>query len=125
MTEAEAIDLAKKWMDLWNHRKIDEAAALFSEDCVFSSPTAAQFTGSPHVTGRASLYAYWAKAISPVKRIEFTLSEVLWHEDKATLFIVYDSRVNDQSKRVIEVFRFDSNGLITHGEAFYGAAGRQ
>lgn len=121
MTSNEARIFAEKWADHWNTRDVEGVLALFAERGVFSSPVALKVTGEPTVHGKEALRAYWSRALASHPSLHFTISRVLWDADRSELAIIYDRDVNGQHDRGAEVLRFDADGRVICGEAFYGA----
>ena len=64
---------AANWIANWNARDLDAILAHFAEDARFISPLAAELTGSPIIEGKASLRAYWSKALEASSELHFTL----------------------------------------------------
>lgn len=112
---------AEEWIAAWNRRDVEAVLAHYTDDVVFTSPTAQRVIGRGRVEGKADLRAYWTAALAKIGALQFTLDRALWDGATHTLVIVYVSKRPDETKRAAELFRFDEGGNVVEGEAFYGA----
>jgi ketosteroid isomerase-like protein len=120
MTNDDAVAYAAQWTRDWNNRDIDAVLAHFHQDVEFTSPTALAVMGAPTIRGTASLREYWAKALSQIISLRFTLDRVVWDGSRRELAIIYTSDINGKAKRVSENLRFDAAGKIVNAEVFHG-----
>jgi len=120
MTNDDAAAYAAQWTRDWNNRDIDAVLAHFHQDVEFTSPTALAVMGAPTIRGTASLREYWAKALSQIISLRFTLDRVVWDGSRRELAIIYTSDINGKAKRVSENLRFDAAGKIVNAEVFHG-----
>jgi steroid delta-isomerase len=116
-------EFAVEWIAAWNNSDLEALMAHYSDNVTFTSPRAAAVTGSAIVRGKDALRVYWSSAIQRAKSRCFTLDRVLWDAEQAELVIVYVNEVDGQRLRACELFRFGPDGLVTSGEAMYGAIG--
>ena len=111
---------AESWIAAWNRRDVESVLDLYAEELSFTSPTALAVTGRATVRGKAALRDYWQAALGRVPRLHFTLDRVIWDEESRELGIVYTRDVDGESKRVVETFRFDAEGLVVATEVLHG-----
>ena len=120
-TEFEPASFAGEWAAAWNRRDIESVLAHFSEDTVFTSPTALAVTGAAVVSGKTALRAYWNLAMAKISSLHFTVDRVLWDASQAELAIIYIAAINGASKRVSENLVFGADGKVVAAEVFHGA----
>lgn len=112
---------AREWIEAWNARDIDRIVAHYTPDATFISPVAETRAGTPRVTGHDALRAYWSGARRYTQFI-FELEHTTWDETNRELVITYRRLVDGAPSRACEFFRFTPSGLVSHGEAMYGAS---
>jgi SnoaL-like protein len=122
MTREQCESFAAQWAQTWNHREIEAVLALFDDNIVFTSPTAAAVVGTPIVRGKDALRSYWAVALGQITSLQFSILRVVWDPISRELAIVYTSSINGQAKRVAENLTFKESGLIGAVEVFHGVA---
>jgi hypothetical protein len=120
MNRTEAGQFGRAWIEAWNRRDVETVLATYEDDLVFTSPRASVVVGSGTVNGKSALRAYWRKALEQIDELEFSLDRVLWDPEARELVILYTSAIDGQSKRVAELFRFGSGGLVAASEVFHG-----
>ena len=123
MTRDQVERFADQWVRWWNASDVESVLAHFSDDTVFTSPTAAEVVGTATVRGKDALRAYWTTALKRVGSVHFTLDRVLWDPAGRELAILYTARMAGKEKRVSENFRFDDRDMIVTAEVFHGVAG--
>ena len=111
---------AREWIEAWNARDIDRIVSHYTPDAAFISPVAESRVGSPRVTGHQGLRAYWSGARRYTEFV-FELEHTTWDEPNRELVITYRRVVDGVPSRASEFFRFAPSGLVSHGEAMYGA----
>jgi len=106
---------AKEWCEAWNAGDLDRLLSHFHEDVVFTSPMAAKLVPASRgrVVGKAALREYWAKGLSLIPDLHFTVEQVFAGVD--TIVIQYR---NQKGLSVSEVLIFES-GLVRHGAGTY------
>lgn len=122
LDRAWAASFAADWIEAWNSRDIDRIVAHYTEDAVFISPVAESRVGRPRVTGHDALRTYWSGAHRYTQFV-FELERITWDEPNRELVITYRRTVDGARSRACEFFRFTPEGLVSHGEAMYGASG--
>jgi ketosteroid isomerase-like protein len=123
MTREEACRFASSWAEHWNEGDIERVLAHFSDDTIFTSPTAAEVVGTATVRGKAALRSYWTTALKRIGSVHFSVDHVLWDETRHELAIVYTAKMGGNTRRVSENLRFDRSDMIVAAEVFHGAAG--
>ena len=123
MTRADAQRFAAQWAEHWNDGDVEKVLAHFSDDTVFTSPTAADMVGTPTVRGKGALRDYWVKALARIGSVHFTVDHVLWDESRSELAIVYTARMAGKARRVSENLRFAADGKVASAEVFHGVSG--
>lgn len=113
---------ARDWIAAWNRHDVEAVLAYYVDDVVFVSPLAATVTGNPEVHGKASLRAYWNKALrSYSSPPQFLLESFNWDKEKSTLFIIFVLTDQGRAVRRCELMHVKPDGLISRSEAFAGA----
>lgn len=120
MVRSHAVQFAKSWIEAWNRRDIEQVLAMYVEDLSFTSPTALETLGHPTVVGKRALRDYWQKALARVADLRFDLDRIVWDGETRELGLVYTRCANGSSKRVMETFQFDANGLVVRTEVLHG-----
>lgn len=124
MTRESGEAFAARWADAWNRRDIEAVLEHFTDDVVFTSPTALTITGKPTIRGKAGLRAYWAAALARISSLRFTVDRVLWDPVSRELAILYTSDINGTVKKVSENLAFNDDGLVASAEVFHGVGGK-
>jgi hypothetical protein len=119
MTAEEAAAYARRWVQAWNDRDVEEVLSHFADDALFTSPLAPSvIPGSDGVIrGKESLRRYWNEALRRNPRLHFELVGV--YSGVETLVIHY--RTQEGTDRC-EILTF-SSGLVQTGHGTYPAAG--
>jgi len=123
MTRDEAQGFATRWAEHWNNGDVEDVLAHFSDDTVFTSPTAVETVGTATVRGKDALRAYWTTALTRFGPVHFSVEHVLWDETRCELAIVYTARMGGKFRRVSENLRFGSDQKVVTAEVFHGVAG--
>lgn len=108
---------AEAWVAAWNAHDLEEILSHYAEDIVFVSAVSTRFTGDPtgRVAGKAALRAYWGRALQTVPDLRFTLRGAYAGPDGIAIRY-HSSRTGAD---VVEVVRFDDQGLVRDSAAFY------
>lgn len=120
MSQASALQFAREWVEAWNQRDVERVLAHYADDARFVSPKALLFVGTSELEGKAALRRYWQAGLERIQQLEFRLDEAIWSPASQTLTVVYWASLDKPPVRAVEIMRF-RQGLITHGEALYGA----
>lgn len=123
MTREGGETFAARWADAWNRRDIEAVLEHFTEDVVFTSPTALTIAGKPTIRGKDALRAYWAAALARISSLRFTVDRVLWDPVSRELAILYTSDINGTVKKVSENLAFNDDGLVASAEVLHGTGG--
>lgn len=117
----DALDFALRWAEAWNRRDVPAVTDHYAENAVFISPKAASIVGSPVVTGKSSISAYWTRGAELLPTdMRFEIASVALAGE--TLTIQYLRHAGDRHEHACEIVTFDPRtGLILKGEAYYGA----
>lgn len=113
MTTPDAREFADQWIRAWNSRDVEAVLAHFTDDVVFTSPTAARVVpeSGGTVRGKDALRHYWTVALSASPDLQFDLVGVYAGVDT----IVINFR-NHLGALVNEVLTF-RDGLVATGHA--------
>jgi len=122
-THADAERFAAAWAGAWNRRDAEAVLAHFSDDIVFTSPTALAVTGSAVVRGKDALRAYWSMALARIDLIEFRVLRVLWDPARRELAIIYVAHIDGRSRTVSENLIFGDDGRVVTADVFHGVPG--
>ncbi len=114
MDLAEARAFTEQWVKDWNAHDVDALLAHFTDDVVFTSPTAVRLLGGDGVIrGKEALRKYWSEGIRLIPDLHF---EVLGlYVGISTLVINYR---NQAGGLVSEVLTFDG-ALVSEGHGTY------
>jgi ketosteroid isomerase-like protein len=85
MTEAEALELARKHVEIWNGHDLEQILELYSEDAELVSPLAASLQGAPTVRGRAALREYFARGLAKYPDLRFEIIDVFRCQSSVTI----------------------------------------
>ena len=107
---------AEAWIAAWNAHDLEAVLSHYAEAVVFVSQYATRYMGEPtgRVAGKAALRDYWSKALSAAD-LHFTLRGVYAGPDGIAIRY-FSSRTQAE---VVEVARFDADGLVIDSAAFY------
>lgn len=106
--------LGREWVEAWNSRDLERVLTMYSEDAEMTSDRipALGFGASGTVRGKGDLRAYWAKALSLIPNLRFTLIDTYVSPDSVVVF--YE---NERGNRICEYLRLDDGGKIKQGSA--------
>ncbi|ROS38217.1 nuclear transport factor 2 family protein [Amycolatopsis thermoflava] len=109
----DAREFADDWAKAWNAHDLDALLAHFTDDVVFTSPVAAQLTGTAVMRGKDALRAYWSEGLRRIPDLRFEVVGVYSGVD--TVVINYR---NQKGGLVNEVLHFDGP-LVREGHGTY------
>jgi len=107
---------AADWISAWNAHDLERVLSHYADDFEMSSPLIVRIAGEPSGTlrGKATVRAYWSKALELLPDLRFELISVLVGARSITLY--YQGARN---RRVAEVFHFGPDGKVTSAFAHY------
>ena len=113
VTTPEPGEFAERWITAWNSRDIEAVLTDYSDDVVFTSPTAARFVpeSGGTIRGKDALRDYWEVALEANPDLRFELVTVYVGVD--TIVLHYRNQVGGLVSEVL-TFR---NGLVVVGHA--------
>ena len=120
MTNEQALAFANQWAAAWNELAVERVLEHFSDDVMFTSPTAAAFVGTPTVHGKQALRDYWTTALARVGTVRFAVDRVVWDASSRELAIIYVADVGGRKRRASENLTFGPDGLVASAEVFHG-----
>lgn len=110
-----ANDFARAWIAAWNRHDLDAVLEHYRDDFEFTSPVIVRVVGeqSGRLGGKASVRAYWEKALAGRPDLYFELHDVLVGIDAVTLYY--------QGPRGMgaETFFFGDDGKVIKALACY------
>src|SRR5438128_494389 len=71
MTEAEADNFERSWMDAWNSHDATRIAAHYHDDVEYYSPFVARLAGEGKLRGRAAVHDYIVAALDRYPDVHF------------------------------------------------------
>jgi hypothetical protein len=114
MDVAEAQAFTEQWVTDWNAHDVDALLAHFTDDVVFTSPTAVRLLGGDGVVrGKEALRKYWHEGIRLIPDLHFEVLAL--YVGISTLVINYR---NQAGGVVSEVLTFDG-ALVSEGHGTY------
>jgi hypothetical protein len=116
MDKAFAEHFAADWIESWNAHDLGRVLSHYAEDFEMSSPYIVQMAGEPSGTlrGKASVGAYWKKALDLIPDLRFELLSVLAGVNSVTLYYR-----GARSCLVAEVFHFGPDLKVASAFAHY------
>jgi hypothetical protein len=117
MDRAFAEDFAADWIESWNAHDLGRVLAHYADDFEMSSPMIVQVAGEPsgRLFGKASVGAYWSKALQLMPDLRFELVSVLTGVGSVTTYYK-----GSGGRLAAEVFFFDANQKVSKAVAHYG-----
>jgi hypothetical protein len=76
LTAVEALQFAKRHVEVWNGHNIDAILDLYCEDAELVSPLAASLQGEPTIRGRAALRDYFSRGLAKYPNLCFEIIDV-------------------------------------------------
>ena len=104
--------LGREWA--WNSHDLERVLALYAEDAEMTSDKipALGFDASGTLRGKASIRAYWGKALGLLPNLRFDLIDTYVSPDSIVVFYQ-----NERGTRICEYLRLNAAGKIIQGSA--------
>jgi SnoaL-like domain len=117
MDKAFAEHFAADWIESWNAHDLNRVLSHYTDDFEMSSPVIIQVAGEPsgRLCGKASVGAYWSKALQLIPDLHFELVSVLVGVGSVTIYYK-----GAGGRLAAEVFFFDANQKVSRAVAHYG-----
>jgi hypothetical protein len=115
ITQAQADQFGKDWIEAWNSHDLDRILSHYSEDFMMSSPHIAAIAGEPSgvLKGRRAVGDYWKQALSRIPDLRFELLATFVGADSVAI------HYNGVRGPAIEVLFFDASGRVDRAAAHY------
>jgi hypothetical protein len=115
MTKDQALRFAEDWIASWNSHDLERVLSHYTEDFEMASPVIEQLMGEPSgvLKGKASVRAYWAKALARLPDLHFELLKVF--VGARSIVIHY----RGPKGLGAEVFWFNADGKVDRAAAHY------
>lgn len=116
MIDAEfATHFAAEWIGAWNSHDLERILSHYSDDFEMSSPVIVSLVGEPSGTlrGKATVGAYWARALQHIPDLRFDLLGTLVGVDSITLYYKGPRGMS------AEVLYFGPEGRVVKAGAHY------
>jgi hypothetical protein len=116
ITREHATRFAEEWISAWNSQDLSRILSHYDDDFEMASPLIVQIAGEPSgvLRGKASVGAYWGKALGLVPDLRFELLGVF--AGVRGLAIHYR---NQAGRLGVEVFELGSSGRVSRAAAHY------
>ncbi len=116
ITEQQAAEFGREWIDAWNRHDLDAILAHYDEGIVFCSPFVAKLAGEPSgvLTGLARLRVYFAEALKKYPDLCFT--EMCALAGVTSITLTYRSVAG---LHAAEVMTLGTGGLVVRVDAHY------
>ena len=112
---------ALEWLEAWNSHDLPRILSHYRDDFEMSSPLIVERGKSADgvLRGKVAIADYWKIGLAAQPPLRFELIEVFRGAEMICLLY----RSVTRNRRVIEWFRFDDAGLVTHAAGIYGEPG--
>jgi hypothetical protein len=116
LTEREAHEFARHWVQAWNSHDLDAILSHYAPDVVLISPAAAKLLNDPSgaVRGTEALRAYFSRGLEAYPNLTFELLDTLWGVSSVVLYFV-----NQRGTKTAEFMEIDGEGRVTRVVANY------
>lgn len=116
LTDKEAQEFAKHWVESWNSHDLDEIMSHYAADVVLVSPVAARILNdtSGTVRGREAVHAYFRRGLEAYPNLKFELIDVM--RGLASVVLYY---VNQNGTRTGEFMELDAGKKVMRVIANY------
>jgi hypothetical protein len=85
LTSAEALEFARRHVEVWNGHDLEAILNLYSEDAELVSPLAASLAGQPTIRGRAELRDYFGRGLAKYPDLRFEIIDVFRCHSSVTI----------------------------------------
>ena len=112
----------RRWTKAWNDHNTKEVLFLYSENILFSSPKVKSVypnRTSATITNKKDLEEYFCIGLKKFPMLQFTPVEYFLKNQKV-LFEYNATPDNKIQWSVIEMFKFNNEGLIQKSNVYYG-----
>lgn len=118
LTDKEAHEFAKHWVQAWNSRNLDEIMSHYAPDVVLVSPVAAKILNDPSgkVHGKNAVRAYFSRGLEAYPNLEFELIDVMRGLSSVVLYYM-----NQKGTKTGEFMELDADSKVTLVVANYSA----
>jgi ketosteroid isomerase-like protein len=118
MDKAFAERFAADWIEAWNAHDLGRILSHYTDDFEMFSPVIIQVAGEPsgRLCGKASVGAYWTKALQLIPDLHFELISVLVGVGSVTIYYK-----GAGGRPAAEVLFFDPIQKVSRAVAHYGA----
>jgi hypothetical protein len=110
-----------KWTKAWNDHNLKEILSLYSENILFRSPKVNLVypdRTSVTITNKTELEEYFSLGLKKYPNLYFVPVDYFFKNHK--VIFEYHGVDNKIQWSVIEKFEFNTEGLISNSEAYYG-----
>jgi hypothetical protein len=116
LTEAEAKEFARKWIETWNSHDLDAIMRHYDSNVVLTSPVAAKILNEPSGTleGSAALRSYFKRGLELYPNLHFELIEVMC--GLSSVVLCYR---NQKGTKTAEFMEFGRNKKVVRVVANY------
>lgn len=116
ISRAFAEDFATDWIAAWNAHDLDRILSHYAEDFELTSPVIISIAEMPsgRLKGKATVAAYWEKALQQFPELHFGLIATLVGVNSMAIYYT------GVSGPAAEVFHFDAAGKVIRSYAHYG-----
>jgi ketosteroid isomerase-like protein len=116
LTDKEAQEFARHWVEAWNSHNLDEIMSHYAADVVLVSPVAARILNDPSgtVKGKEALHAYFRRGLEAYPDLRFELIDVMLGLSSVVLYYV-----NQNGRKTGEFMEIDAGAKVTRVVANY------
>ena len=119
MMQEEVVKFAEEWIAAWNSHDLDRILSHYTDDFEMSSPLITRLADATDgkLKGKASVAAYWRKALDRFPDLQFELFDAFAGVDSVCIY--YRSVLG---LLAVECLTFNDSGKVTRAIAHYNRA---
>ena len=116
ISEADALKIARNWIEDWNSHDLDRIMSHYAEEIVFISPMVVKLLDNPTglLEGKSALRNYFDRGLSAYPELKFETIEILVGVNS---LVIYYRRVKDLL--AAEFMEINQQGLVIKVNAHY------
>lgn len=116
ITEVEAKEFARQWVNAWNSHNLDAIMSHYAPGVALTSPTAAKLLNDPSgtIAGRDAVRSYFQRGLEAFPNLTFELHDVMWGLSSIVLYFT-----NQKGTKTGEFMELDADHKVVRVVANY------